>query len=90
MAHPSGIRRLDTSVNPTHAWTFTVQRRGRIVRKYFSDGVYGSRTAAYDAALARSSPPSHCKEKRSCRPGILFEKVRQREPLMEAPVLMNV
>ena len=52
MARPSGIRRLDTPANRTHAWTVTVQRRGRIFRKYFTDGIYGSRRAAYDAVVA--------------------------------------
>ena len=52
MSLPSGIRRIDTPANRIHAWTVTIQRRGRIVRKSFTDRVYGSRQAAYDAAVA--------------------------------------
>jgi hypothetical protein len=47
-----GIRRRDNQSNRTHAWTVTIQRRGRIFHKYFSDGVHGGRKAAYRAAVA--------------------------------------
>jgi hypothetical protein len=47
-----GIRRIDSDVNRTHAWAVFLQRRGRIFHKYFSDGRYGGRQAAYHAAVA--------------------------------------
>lgn len=50
-AKPShGISRVDSEVSHTHAWLVTIQRRGVIYRKRFSDGVYGSRTKSFAAA----------------------------------------
>jgi hypothetical protein len=45
-----GISRVDSDVSHTHAWLVTIQRRGVIYRKRFSDGVYGSRAQSFAAA----------------------------------------
>jgi hypothetical protein len=47
-----GIQRIDKQATRTHAWAVFFQRRGRIFHKYFSDGRYGGRQAAYEAAVA--------------------------------------
>jgi len=46
------ITRIDTESNGTHAWTVTIQRRGRIHHRYFTDGVYGGKRQACQAAIA--------------------------------------
>ena len=46
------ITRIDTESNGTRAWTVTVQRRGRIHHRYFTDGVYGGKRRALRAAIA--------------------------------------
>jgi hypothetical protein len=47
-----GISRVDNEVSRTHGWLVTIQRRGVIHRRHFSDGVHGSRTKAFAAAVA--------------------------------------
>lgn len=47
-----GISRVDNEVSRTHGWLVTIQRRGVIYRKHFSDGVHGSRTKSFAAAQA--------------------------------------
>ncbi len=51
-SHPPGIIRVDHPPSRTHAWRVTVQRRGQIVVKQFSDRRYGGRPAALLAARA--------------------------------------
>ena len=46
-----GISRVDNEVSRTHGWLVTIQRRGVIHRRHFSDGVHGSRTKAFAAAV---------------------------------------
>jgi hypothetical protein len=45
-----GISRVDNEVSRTHGWLVTIQRRGVIYRKHFSDGVFGSRQKSFDSA----------------------------------------
>ena len=45
-----GISRVDNEVSRTHGWLVTVQRRGVIFRKHFSDGVHGSKQKSFLAA----------------------------------------
>ena len=45
-----GVTRVDNDVSRTHGWLVTIQRRGTIHRRQFSDGVYGSKTKALAAA----------------------------------------
>ena len=45
------IRRIDNETNRTHAWFVQVQRNSRIVKKMFSDGVYGGKRKALQAAI---------------------------------------
>lgn len=45
-----GIHRVDNARNHTHAWIVTLQRRNKIWCKYFSDGKYGSKPKALEAA----------------------------------------
>lgn len=45
-----GIHRVDNAKNHTHAWIVTLQRRNKIWCKYFSDGKYGSKPKALEAA----------------------------------------
>lgn len=47
-----GISRVDNEANRTHGWLVTVQRRGVIHRKHFSDGVHGGRDGSFAAAQA--------------------------------------
>ena len=44
------IRRVDDSRRGTHAWFVTVQRHNRINTKMFSDGVWGGKRKALEAA----------------------------------------
>lgn len=41
---------MDNEVSRTHGWLVTIQRRGNIFRKHFSDGVFGGRQKAFNAA----------------------------------------
>ena len=51
--HPgSGIRRVDNKANRAHAWTVTIQRRGRIFHKYF----YKAAVAYRDRLVQRCRP----------------------------------
>lgn len=47
-----GITRVDNETSRTHGWLVTIQRRGIIHRRQFSDGVFGSKTKALAAAKA--------------------------------------
>ena len=38
-----GISRVDNETSRTHGWLVTIQRRGVIYRKHFSDGVFGGK-----------------------------------------------
>jgi hypothetical protein len=46
------ICRIDSSEKHTHAWRVTFQRKGKIALQHFSDGVYGGKKRALDAAFA--------------------------------------
>lgn len=45
-----GITRVDNESSRTHGWLVTIQRRGTIHRRQFSDGVYGGKKKALMAA----------------------------------------
>ncbi|GMQ96390.1 MAG: hypothetical protein BMS9Abin15_0059 [Gammaproteobacteria bacterium] len=45
------IQRIDTETNSTHCWVVVVQRRSKIYRKMFSDGVYGGKRKALQNAI---------------------------------------
>ena len=45
-----GISRMDNDSNRTHGWLVTIQRRGRILRKLFSDMTHGGKIKALAAA----------------------------------------
>jgi hypothetical protein len=47
-----GIYRVDHEVSRTHSWLVTIQRRGRIYHRHFSDRVYGGKRKALEAAGA--------------------------------------
>lgn len=47
-----GISRVDNATSRTHGWLVTIQRRGVIYRKHFSDGVHGGKAKAFAAAKA--------------------------------------
>ncbi len=47
-----GITRVDNEVSRTHGWLVTIQRRSRIFRRQFSDGVHGGKARALVAAKA--------------------------------------
>lgn len=47
-----GITRIDSDVSSTHSWHVTVQRRGRIFTRHFSDGTHGGTQGALQAAKA--------------------------------------
>ena len=47
-----GITRIDHARSHTHSWHVTIQRRHRVVTKHFSDGRYGGRQKALEAATA--------------------------------------
>lgn len=50
MAPIYGITRVDNEASRTHGWLVTIQRRGVIYRRQFSDGVYGGKGKALAAA----------------------------------------
>lgn len=52
MAPIYGITRVDSERSRTHGWLVTIQRRGVIYRKQFSDGVFGGKMRALSAAKA--------------------------------------
>ena len=77
-----GISRVDNEVSRTHGWLVTIQRRGVIYRKHFSDGVHGSRTKSFAAAqryrddIVAKYPPFSMREyssivKKSNRSGVV-------------------
>lgn len=45
-----GISRVDNEASRTHGWLVTIQRRGIIYRRHFSDGTVGGRDPAFTAA----------------------------------------
>ncbi len=45
-----GISRVDNDASRTHGWLVTIQRRGVIYRKHFSDGTLGGKRKAFAAA----------------------------------------
>jgi hypothetical protein len=75
------IYRIDHDRSRTHFWLVTVQRRGRIYHRHFTDSVYGGKRKALDAAktyrdnliacLRPLTRPEHCQiKKRNNRSGI--------------------
>jgi hypothetical protein len=48
----SGIYRIDQDASRTHSWLVTIQRRGRIYHRHFSDRVHGGKRRALEAAKA--------------------------------------
>ena len=44
------IYRIDHDRSHTHSWYVTIQRRGRIYHRHFTDSVYGGKRKALDAA----------------------------------------
>ncbi|MEW6141313.1 MAG: AP2/ERF family transcription factor [Thermodesulfobacteriota bacterium] len=66
MKPPRNIRRVDLDAKRDHGWVVTLQRKGAIIVKRFSDGVYGGKRKALEAAvayrdsfLARDRPVDH-------------------------------
>lgn len=60
-----GISRVDNEASRTHGWLVTIQRRGVIYRKHFSDGIHGGKKKAFvearnfrDDVVARHPPLS--------------------------------
>lgn len=47
-----GVTRIDNETSRTHSWLVTIQRRGVIFRRQFSDGVLGGKAKALAAARA--------------------------------------
>lgn len=47
-----GISRIDNENSRTHGWLVTIQRRGVIYRRHFSDGPHGGKLKALAAARA--------------------------------------
>lgn len=44
------IYRIDHKKSHTHSWFVTIQRRGRVYHRHFTDSVYGGKSKALDAA----------------------------------------
>lgn len=63
-----GVSRVDNEASRTHGWLVTIQRRGVIHRKHFSDGVFGSKQKSFAAAKAyrdeiiEANPPFSLRE----------------------------
>lgn len=51
MKHLRNISRIDNETNSTHAWLVQVRRNNRSAKKMFSDGVYGGKREALQAAI---------------------------------------
>jgi hypothetical protein len=51
MKHSRNIVRIDHEASRTHGWRVTLQRKGEITIKMFSDGVYGGKRKALKAAV---------------------------------------
>ncbi len=77
-----GISRVDNEVSRTHGWLVTIQRRGVIHRKHFSDGTHRGKLKAYSAAkvfrdeIIAKYPPFSMREysnivKKSNRSGVV-------------------
>lgn len=77
-----GISRVDNVASRTHGWLVTIQRRGVIYRKHFSDGVHGGKSKSFAAAkgyrdeVVASHPPLSMQEyssivKRNNRSGVV-------------------
>jgi len=75
------IYRIDHDRSHTHSWLVTIQRRGRIYHRHFTDSVYGGKSKALDSAkvyrdalIARLRPltrPERCRiRKKNNRSGI--------------------
>ena len=45
-----GISRVDNDSSRTHGWLVTIQRRGVIYRRHFSDGTYGGKQRSFVVA----------------------------------------
>ena len=45
------VYRIDEQASHSHRWLVQVRHRGRVVKRYFSDGVYGGKRKALVAAL---------------------------------------
>ena len=63
---PSNIKRVDHDASRDHGWVVTMQRKGEIIVKRFSDGIYGGKREALKAAvdyrdslLAQDQPFDH-------------------------------
>jgi hypothetical protein len=63
---PHNIRRVDHDSKGDHGWIVTLQRRGAVIVKRFSDGIYGGKREALKAAveyrdsfIARDKPFDH-------------------------------
>jgi len=76
-----GICRIDNATSRTYGWLVTIQRRGVIHRKHFSDGVHGGKQKALVAAklwrdqVMKKYPPLSLREysgivKKSNRSGV--------------------
>lgn len=77
-----GVSRVDNDVSRTHGWLVTIQRRGVIYRKHFSDGTHGGKLKSYSAAklyrdqIIARHPPFSMREysnivKKSNRSGVV-------------------
>ncbi|MCB1911754.1 MAG: AP2 domain-containing protein [Rhodocyclaceae bacterium] len=77
-----GISRVDNEASRTHGWLVTIQRRGVIYRKHFSDGIHGGKRNAFKAArsyrdeVVAKHPPLSMQEyssivKRNNRSGVV-------------------
>lgn len=44
------IYRIDHDKSHTHSWYLTIQRRGQVYHRHFTDSVYGGKSKALDAA----------------------------------------
>ncbi len=47
-----GVTRVDNEISRTHGWLVTIQRRGTIFRRQFSDGILGGKAKSLAAAKA--------------------------------------
>jgi hypothetical protein len=93
---PRNIRRVDHDLKRDHGWVVTLQRKGAIITKRFSDGIYGGKREALKAAveyrdsfLTRDKPFEHQiwirtrprKNNKSGIPGVLrYEITDKRNP----------
>jgi hypothetical protein len=51
MKPPRNIIRINHERSRTHGWRVTLQRKGKIIVKTFSDGIYGGKRKALNAAI---------------------------------------